>query len=478
MRWSFCRQRQPESPSTSDPVAAPVTVVDVSENVEATSALLIDPNWRSRVTEQIDIGRALSYRSTRTLQVTPLIDVLTPYLGAVRLESADVTVALPVATLPKGLLVNFNARGGSGEALLLMRGVAAERQTHFIVRSAREIGVEADDKITQVIEAICEFTPGVWRKVRGKRRGWDAERRALRAYLRDGLGFEFSTKQVRELQRLADRIGSSLRYALDEGRDSESSADNVLLALPVLANTGLINSVDDARSLLLELDEFIWACVTNGGYEARALVALGEYGRRWEALLYCTVPLNKPFTVSIAQDRPLKIKAFGRVGIDVTFSDGWSNHLAVRVLDPDVQMRLLEPKDPSGRRLNHNVFNSTRNSREDFAVYSSEEDRDYIVRFKFRLVLPALARFAGLAFFLITGIAIGLAIRVRPLAADDLALIVVPSTIAAGLALTQQRTSLTVRLNRFLRVINLFAILTLWACVAILVLTGRVRTGL
>lgn len=478
MRWAFWRQRLPEPSVVSDPIEVPATAVDLAEDVESTTTLLRDSsNWRTRVTEQVDIDKALSYRSTRTLQIAPLLETLTPHLTERRVKFSEVTIALPVATLPKGPLVNFDARGGSGEALLLMRAVTAERQCHFILRSASAIGVHADERVSGTIEAICAFTPGVWRKVRGSHRGWNAERRALSIYLRDGLGFPVSLAQVHELQRLAQKIGIYLQYALGERPDPESSADNVLLALPEMVKPGLVNSVDEARAILYALDAFVLDCVARDGYRTQALVSLGEYGRRWEALLHCTVPLNRPFTVGISQDRPLKIRYFGRVGIDIIHSDAWSNHLAVRVLDPDVQMQLREPKSPDGQSLNLNVFTSTRDSREDFAVYSSEDDRDYLVRFRFRLVLPRLARAAGLSFFLIAATAIGIAVLVRPLAADDLALIVVPSTIAAGLVLTQQRTSLTVRLNRFVRTMNLIAILTLWAIVAILVFTGRVRTG-
>ncbi len=60
------------------------------------------------------------------------------------------------------------------------------------------------------------------------------------------------------------------------------------------------------------------------------------------------------------------------------------------------------------------------------------------------------------------------------LASDDLAVFVVPTTLAAGLVLVQQRTSLGSRLQRGLRLLVVGAIVALWTVVLVAYMKGWV----
>lgn len=95
--------------------------VDLTGSTSAVCRLLDRPyDWRVRAVERIEMGSATSCMRRRSLLVAPLRDViggLLPRHG--RIESARLT--LPVASFPKGPLVDFDVTAADQPAQLLPR---------------------------------------------------------------------------------------------------------------------------------------------------------------------------------------------------------------------------------------------------------------------------------------------------------------------------------------------------------------------
>lgn len=439
-------------------------VIDLAYSKEVTTALLSTTDWRSRVVEQVDLEKALSCRNRRSLQLAPLREALINFLPKGCIE--QVTISLPVATLPKRPLVNFSLQVATGEAYLLKRREIAEREAHYLASLSAGLGVELSGQAEQFITAICEFTPGPWKRYRSG--GVNAnENEELRSYLTEGLKIPICQQTLNSWKGIADEIGSIIDIAFDEGYDPESPADNPLLALPLLFSRDNPAAPQQIDQLLSELASFVHKCIDVDGPRAAPLEVLGDYGRRYEAIVACTVPVDEPTVVHMTQDMPLKVDLRGLVELETVFNDAATNHIAVRVLDPDVEVVRLAAHDVSGNELSDDSFTSVRDSSEDFAVYGSESDRQYRIKLRFRLKPSWWTTTVSVSVFVTTTIAVVLALTVRPLTSSDVALLVVPTTFASGLLLVQQRTTLAISSQVLLRVGTVFILLALWCTIAV-----------
>jgi len=141
--------------------------LDLTGDVDLTVLLMKDDYWRSRIIETVTIDRALSACTTREYQVAPLIEAVKDILGGHEPAVDHAHVVLPLAAVPKRVLVGFNLIVQSGEAFLLKRREIAKRQAAFILDLAGDLGVKpTSDKTVEFLIAICEFTPGPWQRFR------------------------------------------------------------------------------------------------------------------------------------------------------------------------------------------------------------------------------------------------------------------------------------------------------------------------
>ena len=260
-------------------------------------------------------------------------------------------------------------------------------------------------------------------------------------------------------------------------RGTIHSADNPLIALPLVFGRTNQPSVSKIDALIGSLHEFVKLCAEEDGSQAAALEVLGDYGRRYEALVYCTVPANEPCILQMSQELPLNISRLHRTEIEAVFNDAASNHISVRMLDPDVEIKRLPARSVTGLEIEDQEFTSIRASREDVAFYGSEIDRPYRVVFRLQLRVSQLSSIIALTILLTTLQAAVLLLTVRPLATDDVALLVVPTTFASGLLLIQQRTTVAAQLQVPLRLGAVLILLTLWCIVGVGFAAGFIRTG-
>lgn len=468
--------------------------LDLSSNVDLTVLLLADPYWRARVVETITVDRANAMRTHRSVQTAPIDQVLVDALRIAEqkrqtgeddendLPDPDlplpdrVEIVLPMGSLPKRTMVGFDVRSDLGPVYLLKRRETAWRQAAYLCALAEDATREPPSELVRdLLVAMCEFPPGPWQFYREGRHRRHALDVRLKRYLSDGLAIPVSDEDLVAWKRFSDDIGESMLRALGEPPNEDSSSENILLALPLLAAEDKIQDRDDVVRYLRALRKLVVEQCSPHGEVPRFLQVMAEYGRRYDALVSCVINVHTPTSVEMEQDFPLHVGLFGHGEAEVPFADAASNHVAVRVNDPDVELRARPPRTPRGEPLdNPRQFNLVRRSKEDFALYGSERDRPARLRVRFRLTLPWTSRLAMVSFLVLTVAALAVLLYLPQETAEDLAVFVVPTTLAAGFVLGQQRTSLSMRLQRLLRTLAVVVIMLLWTYVVVAYVSGWV----
>jgi hypothetical protein len=494
--------------------------VDLSDKLELTAALLSDPHaWRHRVVEEVTITTTLHYQVWRSYQVLLPDEIVRPFLfGAPGVER--VRVLLPVATLPKRQLLAFHLLGPDGSPHCLeTRKSTAGVEAYYLLRLAEQIGV-SDTVLKglpeELLEAICLFMPGTYQeKVSSK---GDT---AVANYLEEGLEFALSSDDLATARKYARLAGGLLATALGEDRDPLSSAENILLALP------LVEPRPGNRDETLTLVHDYWWSVTLIEEEARAraaaameqarrtkdeeeakrlaaeeeakvrglLSAIARYGRRFDAMTEAELPIAAPALLKISDERPLLENGRPQPGhprgVDVRdkgpFSRLWarlshiagaqwfghraimdeasSYHLQLRVADPAAELDAFKIYDPDAEQpLGIPVFEGVRETDELLALYTShrERPRQAVIWAYVRAtpdVLVTSLVVVGPAWTVAIYSLFGLA---DP---DHFAVLAVPTTFAIALLQIREQTPLGSSLQRGAKLAMLAGLVALWIVV-------------
>lgn len=441
--------------------------------MEATFRLLVDASWKKRGVEEITIGSALSLESRRSYQCADLRQVLGDVCPR---KAREATLLLPVTSYPKRPLLGFDVSAPDRTtAFLPPRAALAEVEAAFVMWLARQSGISTTAGVRRLLVKICEFTPGRWEKTR---RGHRRLRDAVQAHLLDEAGWTLSSDVIARWQDLLQPAAAALAGAIDQPGDPDSSAENPLLAVPLLLNEQRLTE-DAIPPLLEEFAAFVQHCETRSAASPLAPHAmLAEYGRRWDAMIECTVPLDGPFIVRAAERRPLDVTLFGRVDLDLTIGDAVSNHVVARVADENVWIKAQDAFAVDGTPLDSRVLDGRRVTREEVAIYTAQPAREYRIRLRLRLVTAGAIRwvYAVIAALITASVAILLR-RWPTVTPTDLAVIVIPTTFAASLAVTRERTSLATRLQRGPRDVLLALTALLWTLVVTLYMDDTQVSG-
>lgn len=468
--------------------------------------MLLQPDeWRLRAVEQLTVRSARVGLRHRSLHVNPLA----PFLFEQADEAPETAyVLLPVVMLTKRPLFGFNVSVDGEPAYLVHRRATAEIEAGHVRALAETEGVFTDDVTDAVLTAICEFTPTPWQRFRATYR---TPRRALRRYLEQGLwlladedqrtswvarlreavqGAQRRSARMSRRSRHVDRpartplrlsdeefdrlrttslaVGRRMREALGEGASAISSADTPLLVAPLLAQRGLVQSVADLQHALDQLKQFVDALVRAAGDTPRspALRALADYGRRWQAMAWCEVPLHRPFVITAEHQVPLRfsrVRPWARQPFEL--ADARSNHVTLEVAVENVDIAGVQLRGVDGARTERTLATGLRQSREHFGLYTSEPDRDQRGILRFSLRAPLAIRVPTWTIHALTWAAVvllALSLYRDTLDSSDLAVLVVPTTFAASLLLTRERNSLAYRMQRLSRVGTALATALLW----------------
>lgn len=159
------------------------------------------------------------------------------------------------------------------------------------------------------------------------------------------------------------------------------------------------------------------------------------------------VPLDEPFLVKISDHRPLRLAGVRNEGAQsVVVNDARSNHLTLRVMDPNAQLSEVMAWTPARTDLAAGTFEA-RSTSEVHSVYAFEPDRDYRIALTFRVTalgrLQAVPYTLSLLLFLLS-----LGMVVFEPSRRDLGYLAGPATFAASILLIREPSALGSHLGR------------------------------
>jgi hypothetical protein len=454
----------------SSPWQAP-TRVDLSERSDFFLDLLEDTRrWRERLVQELQFESGTHVRLVSSYQIDFPRELLERHLDVRRTERANVLV--PLTTRPKALLLNFDLAGPGGtSAALTSRTSTAALQAEYLqdlARAANARDVIENSISNALYEAISVFTPGRYERRFLNRNGGDHVQ-ALLDYLRSGLRGVLDPGDLRVYDvlrwRLAtERAAGVLLAHLGEPRDPLSCSEELLLALPHLEPRP--TSCRDIDGIVADYLTGVLAAHRSG--DDAFLTTLAEYGRRYEMVVEIEVPVLEPSTIKITEDLPLEIaRGFQSWTAPVIpLGDARSVHVESRVLDAGVAISKFQLCELNGDDAG-GWIDSARHTREAVAIYASDPARPYYARLRLRLGVARHIAGATLALALANVAAI---IAMSRIAATDyvdrLAILAIPTTVAATVVLVREQTALATRLQwRGVRALLALSLVALWAVV-------------
>jgi hypothetical protein len=428
-------------------------------------ALLNNPlGWRVRVVEEITVDSATSCTRRRSLQVAPLREVLA---GLVPRHATHALLALNVAPLPRGPLMDFDVSGPEGEAWLLPRTEIAARQGEYLLGLAMPRGKAPSSSLMAVLTAILGFTGELL---------VDGQEPGIGLYLRDGLGRPVSAPVLANWADLTARCRAVLRPRLDEFR-GHSAPENPILVLPQLFDLGVVATDTEATLLLAEYTDLLERMDREASTSSEPTVAdeflnsLADYANYYDLIVAMRVPLDEPFLVKFSERRDLDLTILNEGEQDLVIADALSNHVSFKVSDPNVRIAEFEAHHPASDTPAYGAFQSRRDE-QSRAFYAHDPERDYRIRLRFRLALLRrlqLVPYGVAALLLLLTIALWIS---WPTTLSTLALIVGPSALAASVLLYRDPTTLGSRLRFWTSLILTVGLFALIATAVILYVSG------
>jgi hypothetical protein len=438
--------------------------VDLSEDSAFLLELLDDTHrWRERLVSELRFGDRNHVRSVSSYQ----IDFPPALLERAKIPKTArrANVLLPLTTRQKRPLLNFSLSGpGRSPATLTSRLSIAGLQAEFLKLLAETS--EARDELAmrvdaQLYESICVFSPGFFQTWFYKKSEDDVAK-ALSLYLSGSLEWNVSVDDVRRWREKTTEISAILVKYLGEPPDPVSSSEELLLAL---------SKNDPAPQSVKEIDVLVdgfhaGVVAADKASDDRYLTVLAEYGRRYEVVVEVEVPLLEASRIKIEEDLPLKVSRRGVgswVGPTFPLGDARSAHLEARIDDANVEVADFEVKDLHGVDAKEGL-ESFRRTREAFTLYGSDPNRPYfvLVWLRLRVARPLMVGAVLLSMANILAIGAVPVIGFESDAGGRLAVLAIPTTVAATFALVREQTALASRLQRIPRLVLALTTLALW----------------
>lgn len=447
--------------------------VNLIDDRDLTARLIAEPlEWRVRAVEELTVDSATSCTRRRSLQVAPLRPLLHDFVST---TDTHALIALNVAAMPRGPLLDFDIRGPLGDAWLLPRTEIATRQKEYLVGVAATCGEAISPGLQELLAAILGFT--------GELLSEDVPADLITDYVVPGLGQSVNDETHSHWREIAWRTQSVLRPRLDEFR-KYSAPENPVLVIPELFQAGVVASDEEATGLLEQycgllehLDETSRTSESPGP-EDEFLNSLADYANSYDLIAAMKVPLDEPFLVKFSERRDVAFSLLRNAGHqDLVVADARSNHVTFRVEDPSVRITAFEAYKPGLHELAYGAFQS-RQDQQSRAFYAHDADRDYRLQLTFQL---ALLRRLQLVPYIVTTLLLaltgGLWVSV-PTDLGTLALVVGPSALAASVLLYRDPSTLGSRLRCLSSVVLIIALLAVLVSATLLYLLGPNVLGL
>ena len=457
-------------------------------------------DWRQRAVYEIVLRDSDHVYTSTAYQIRLPLEVIQAYAPIAR-EGDLIRLILPFTVRPNQLILNVDFEGTQDQpTTLLLRREIAKLQAEYVA-NVDDRSPEDKALVHDLWEAVSSYTtfswwehlgrtqPPPWRRLWPRcRRSW--RRRALVDYLNDWLDFETKPCHVSDWLRKTEGAHRALVEALGEGKDPDSPAECILLAIPFIPVE--LRGVDDIDE---QIDLFSSAVMA---MSPRSRQVLAEYGRRWEVFLETVVPVGQACTLKLTEQRPWVVapspntrqavvlfgkqyrvpfpswfRASSTMKQEIPFGDAETTHVEIRAADHSVvidrpRIRTIEwPRisDLNGERVDFAISDSIRETPDAIAIYASRPDRPYLARIIVRARVRWVHRLLIMCLLFLTTAA-GAVTVVLPENADlvtSLALLVFPLTLAGTVALGRETTSLAERLLRSRRIGLLLSILALWS---------------
>ncbi|MDC8973169.1 hypothetical protein [Mycobacterium marinum] len=406
----------------------------------ATVALIADPlEWRIRVVEEITVDAATHCLRRRSLQVAPLRALLAPF---VTYNDSEALLALNIAPMPRGPLLDFSVTGPLGDAWLLPRLEIAEREAQYLARVAKHAGVPLNVDQQRLLTEILGFPESLLS---------GSDPTDLEDYLEKAFGRRVSEGAIQDWRAIGISCKRILRPHLDEFK-GYSVCENPALALPTLFG---YDDLDETRAThylrdyLRMLRNLKLTAVAGDKPDAATefLEALADYGNYYDLIAGMKVPLDEPFLVKYSERRSFSIGSLtNRSSQDLIVRDARSNHVTFKISDPSVRIVEFNAFKPGNDALAYGSF-LARDDEQTKSFYAHGADRDYRVRLVYRLaLLRRLQLVPYLSAVLILLLAIVLVLQpTRDL--KTLALVVGPVALAASILVAREPSTLGSRLR-------------------------------
>jgi hypothetical protein len=459
--------------------------LDLSEDSAFLLTLIDRPlDWRERLVEEFSFERAAHVSVASSYQINFPPDLLEGFADSTLHRTAN--VLLPLTTRDKRPLLNLAITGPAGApAQLLSRASTAALEAQYLSRLIRTS--EADAQLLRgglpenLLEAICVFTPDYFNSIADGADGVDV---AMYRYLVSGLGADMAVtpETVRRWRALTAEATGILRSHAAWLPVGRSSAEEPLLALPRL--DPLPGDIDEIETIVSRFCDAVSALERAG--DDVLLRALAEYGRRYELIVEVELPLLEPCTVKVTEDRVLRERTRGWTTQTFRLGDARSAHLEARAADPNVVLENFDVRGIDGEQIGLGPLESVRRTEETLALYSAETERPEYVEVSLQLRPRRHLRWTSTALTALNGLTVVVAIFMPHdhLLVERLALLTVPTTLAATVVLVREQTALATRLQTASRLWLGGSTVVLWCVVLAMLLTfhpkeptGSARTG-
>ncbi|MCB8902015.1 MULTISPECIES: hypothetical protein [unclassified Streptomyces] len=487
--------------------------------------------WRLRAVERVELSSAFWSERHREIHVRSFEEIMGEQTnGAVELrgylsspqgrQKKDIELLLPITELPKVPVFDLHITVDGHHVYRLSKDESARIVAKYVIRLARDAGrMLPEDEPKHLLDFLTflfyhpdypyEQILRSGNNPNTEDANFNTEDATFR-YLSDAkipVKYYTWTACVREIKKAARH------YVV---HDYASGAENPLIALPYFLQEMENRHGQEVPNILdiTRLMRYVSEAVS-GAYEAvsnalaerseapaaedKFLSAYFAYGHRWMTFAKCTVPVNRPFIVTVEEKRAIYFEPERRLNRKpslrsqrrkdawqmVSFADAETNHVSIRVNDTAVRMGRPEVLTEDNKPFIGNV-DEEESTFEVFLLQDSTRGRPERVYIKCPLRLTRLHSgmlwltmfLTALGIFLLLNRGLSPVDMAPPhnpakestsliddgLTAKNATLILVPVAFAASFLLIRDSSTLSAwlrRIRQFILLIELFTLLAI-----------------
>ncbi|WP_395297670.1 hypothetical protein ACF9IK_32640 [Kitasatospora hibisci] len=401
-------KRLPPQRTTPPDEATPLTLLGFTDTQLEERAedllfhLLDNPQiWRERAVEQIAITSEILSDRERTIDVRSFAEVRSSSNeeGYIKPEAIEIgnlvkslTVSdpknivtppdgrfaellLPIASLPRTPLLAFEIKVDGRTSQRLPRDINGDLQARYFAHLSKraECDINISELLLRLLSCIFSFSSSTWTDFERRHRRLRSRLiRFFKGTIEDyDPVYEYIQLRQDDHKKIDVATYARWRKVSETIRDlvvrqhvtenARSAPENPLLAIPKLCRRIPDLQDDQITAALLDLRDLL--LYAQGRFQAdprdlqspayKLVSTYASYGRRWEAVAKCRIPVDRSFEISVKDRRMMDFcspeghSAFSEwiqkkrsvAHYHVSFADAASNHLHITIPDQHVQLR-------------------------------------------------------------------------------------------------------------------------------------------